>query len=381
MHRSFLLILTLALSVNLLTSCINEPGLPSKQKYDIPAFSLSHGGTIALPLDSITPPLMSYFQILNEDNLLYCFYNPYNQSIYQYDFRKEKLYKIISIQNPLGEVPDISTFYVINSDSILLFPKYGSNFFLCDSTGVIYNKKSFVDADDKDKIESHWVSSSAPLIKIGSDIYINNVFGWIATPEEKDKFLLIKYNLTHDSSTFLIKHPSEFHKMNFANTTFRHMNFVKKTGADESIIYSFNSEPFIYDLNTQKKYYSAPDEFKVPLKLPKNIPGEKAWLAFQSNYSFSKMVYDSSRNLLIRTFLNPHNVDDMKSGVVNSEDPKKPGLLIFDAKNNYSLLGYYELDKSKDYYFINSFSTREGLWVQEISNNENIMKFQLFKFN
>jgi hypothetical protein len=119
----------------------------------------------------------------------------------------------------------------------------------------------------------------------------------------------------------------------------------------------------------------------VPLKLPKNIPGEKAWLAFQSNYSFSKMVYDSSRNLLIRTFLNPHNVDDMKSGVVNSEDPKKPGLLIFDAKNNYSLLGYYELDKSKDYYFINSFSTREGLWVQEISNNENIMKFQLFKFN
>lgn len=381
MQRFFLLVFLLILLVCSLTFCVNEAGLSSKQKYDIPTFDLTYGGTKALPLDSITPPLIGYFQILNEDNLLYCFYNPYNQSIYQYDFRKEKLHQIIPIQNPLGEMPDISTFYIINPDSILLLPKYGSNFFLCDSTGIIYNKKSFVDPNDVDKIESHWVSSSAPLIKIGSNIYINNVFGWIATPEEKDKFLLIKYNLTSDSSTFLLKHPKEFRKRNFENTTFRHLNFVKKTRNDESIIYSFNSEPFIYDLTTQRKYYSAPDDFKIPPKLPKNISGEKAWLAFQSNYSFSKMIYDSTRNLLIRTLLHPHSPDDMKSGAVNSEAPKRPGLLIFDSKNNYSLLGYFELDKSKDYYFINSFSTKEGLWVQQISSNENIMKFQLLKFN
>lgn len=353
--------------------------------YPSPTIPFTTPKEVKLPLDSFSSPLISYYQIVKNDTLKFIFYNKFNHSLYAYDFFGENLIDKTKLQYDRGKLPDISAFYYINSDSILLFPEYGDYYYLCNEEGAIYSDKvSFIDEDDRDKIESHWISSSAPIVKIGSNIYINNVFGWIAKEEDDDKFLLIKHNLVTGSSEFLVKHPPSIYGKNFGNTTFRHLNFTLNQ-THQLIIYSFNFDPFIYELSRDSSIavskYCAPENYEIPDKLKKNISGEEAWLLFQANYSFSKMIHDPYRKMLIRTALSPYRLDELKSGEINPENPKKPKLLLFKIDEDYKLLGEIQLSSEKEYYFINSFATQEGIWIQKLTDDENFLCFELINFD
>ena len=163
------------------------------------------------------------------DNLEYLFYNKFNKSIYFYDFRKEKLKRQIYLTYEKGKFPSINAFYYLNQDSILLFPEYGDFYYVCDRNGKISSEKlSFVDQDDKDKIESHWITSSNPIVRLENNIYINNVFGWIAKEGEPDKFLLIEHDIYNRSSNFILQHPPSIYDKNFDSSTFRHLVFTSR---------------------------------------------------------------------------------------------------------------------------------------------------------
>lgn len=350
--------------------------------YPVKAIPFSISKEICLPLDSFSAPAISYFQIVRGDTLKFLFYNAFNRSLYTYDFRRAQLITKTTLQTESGELPAISAFYYLNRDSILLFPEYGRYYYWCNEKGRVYpGKISFVDEDDTDKIESHWISSSAPLAKFGNTIYINNVFGWIAREGDPDKFLLIEHNIQTRSSGFFIQHPPSIYEKNFENTTFRHLNFTVKE-PEQTILYSFNFDPYVYEFTGDKKNikrnYCAPDGYVLPDKLQKNISGEEAWIRFQTSFSFSKMTYDPFKKVLTRVGLLPYHLDDIKTGNVNPESPKKPKIYVFDA--SYQLLGELALDKAVNYYFINIFATEEGLWIQKLTNNEDYLCFELMDY-
>lgn len=171
--------------------CANDPDAQYRE-YSSRLLDYTVSEAIHLPLDSSTPPSIGYFQILRGDTLKYVFYNGFNRSLYIYDFRSEKLIRKLTLEYAGGELPNINAFYYINPDSILYFPQYGDYYLIGNETGNIYSGKvNFVDEDDKNKIESHWITSSNPVIKIENTIYINNVFGWIAQEGDLEKFLLM----------------------------------------------------------------------------------------------------------------------------------------------------------------------------------------------
>lgn len=337
---------------------------------------------ILLPLDSLTQPLIPYFQILEGDTVKYLFYNKFNKKVYVYDFFRENLVKKIPLNFDFGNESDINAFHYINQDSILFFPEYGDYYYVGNEDGSKkLQKKYFVDEDDKDMIESHWIKSSAPLININDKIYINNVFGWMATESETDKFLLIEHDVKTGNSEFILKHPKSSNNRNYENSTFRHLTYTQK-GDASTILYSFNFDPYVYeykgDKNNIQPFYCAPKDYQLPRKLKKNIDGNEAWLEFQTQFTFSRLVYDPYRKRLLRLALLPYSKDAIKAGEINPEIPKKPKFYVFDE--NYNLLGQFTLDKSKDYYFVNIFVTKEGVWIQRMLEDENYMGFDLIQY-
>jgi hypothetical protein len=355
----------------------------SSLNYSAVAINHTVANEIKLPLDSLTPPFGNYFQILYEDTLRFVMLNDFNKSLYMYDFYGERLLKKISLKYEYGNLPQLNAFYYLNSDSILLFPEYGDFYFFCNQEGDVYpNKIRFVDENDQDKIESHWIKNSAPLVNMGANIYINNVFGWIAREDDPDKYLLIEHNIRSGNSTFFIKHPPSVYDKNFGSSTFRHLYFTLKE--PETILYSFAFDPYVYEYKGNKNdiisYYCAPEGVNLPDDLKKGVSNEDRWLHFQTRFSFSNIVFDPYRKIVLRVALQPHRIEDIKAGIVNPESPKKPKLFLFDAAS-YKILGEINLDKDTDYYFSNLFISRDGLWIQKILDNEDFMSFQLINYN
>jgi len=358
---------------------------PSTSDNKVNELNFSIAKEIYLPLDSISQPLNPYFQILEKDSdtLKYLFYNKFNESIYVYDFFRKKLIKKIPFTRSFGDSGQISAFHYINKDSIFYFPQYGDYFHLSREGGNMDEKKiKFVDEDDQEKIESHWIKSSSPLVMMDEKIYINNVFGWMALQEENDKFLLIEHDLKTGSSEFFLKHPTSSIGRNYENSTFRHMTFTQK-GKEPVLLYSFNFDPYVYEFNGDKDnikaQYCAPKDFQLP-SIPKmGMDGNELWLEFQTQFSFSRMVYDPFKKQLLRLALLPYSMEAIKAGDINPEMPKKPKFYVFDEQNQ--LLGEFTLDKNKSYYFVNMFVTKEGLWIQRIlEDDENNMCFELINY-
>lgn len=374
----------LALQLTLITlvsqQCIQDE---SPKDYPVNKINFSITKEIHLPLDSFTQPLLNYYQILPEDTLKFIILNKFNKSIYIYDFKGSKLLKKTPLIFESGEPLNLDAFYYLNKDSILLFPEYGDFYLICNEDGLVSpEKRGFVDEDDKDKIESHWITSSNPIIEIDNKIYINNVFGWIAKEDDLDKFLLIEHNMDSGESKFFIKHPPSIYDKNFDNSTFRHMYFTLKEST-QTILYSFAFDPYIYEYSGNMNIdsvFCSPEDYKLPGGLKKGTSSEEAWLHFQTNFSFSNLEFDPFRNVLLRMALQPYNIDDIKAGIINPENPKKPKIYVFDADKNYRLLGEIMLDEESNYYFINMFATEEGLWIQKIVDNEDIMCFELITY-
>ncbi|MCB0629950.1 MAG: hypothetical protein KDD15_09465 [Lewinella sp.] len=381
LERKKLALFNLLLIFLLLQNCREVSHLAN----DYPATQIEYSNpkVINLPLDSFSPPMVPYGQVLRGDTLKYMFYNHFNTSLYTYDFRNSVLIKKIVLDYEKGEkLPEINAFYYINSDSILLFPQYGDFFFICNDNGKIYGDRiSFVDDDDQDKVESHWISSSFPVVKIGSKIYIKNAFGNIAYDTDPKRFLLIEYDLKTGASSFFIKHPPSVYDKNFDNTTFRHMVLAQKE-PDKSLLYSFYFDPYIYvfdgDKSGVKSYRCAPENFEIPPALKADITSDDAWIRFQTTFSFSTLTYDPFKNTIIRVGLIPHTYDDIQAGSVDPEMPKKPKIYLFDK--HYNLLGEISLNHESFYYFPSLFATEEGLWIQKVLDDENVMCFELIEY-
>lgn len=379
--NSFTLYLQIILIFCIFSQCRSDNSL---KNYPVNKIKFSIEKTVNLPLDSLSQPFLSYIQVIEEDTLKLIFYNKFNQSLYVYDFRNEKPIEKLPVSFPMGELPVITAFYYINRDSILLFPEYKDFYYVCNEKGEINASRiKFVDEDDQDKIVNHWVTSSNPIIKLDNDIYINNGFGWVAKEGDHDKFLVIKHNILTKSSEFFIQHPSSIYDKNFDNSTFRHLVFTLNEN-HQSLLFSFNFDQNVYEYDPQKNkivsYYCSPQNYVLPDALKKGMSSEDIWIHFQTNFSFSRLEFDPFRNVLLRMALQPYNIDDIKAGIINPENPKKPKIYVFDADKNYRLLGEIMLDEESNYYFINMFATEEGLWIQKIVDNEDIMCFELITY-
>ncbi|MBP9076829.1 MAG: hypothetical protein KBG02_08220 [Haliscomenobacter sp.] len=155
--------------------------------------------------------------------------------------------------------------------------------------------------------------------QIGSKIYINNNFGWVAKKGDPDKFLLIEYDLATKRSEFFIQHPASIEGKNFDNSTFRHMKFTCQE-RDQTILFSFNFDPYIYEFSGNKNdtpsYYCAPKDYELPEALKPGISSDAIWIHFQTHFSFSDIRFDPFRNTILRTALVPYLLEDIKSGSV-----------------------------------------------------------------
>lgn len=345
------------------------------------AFSISK--EIKLPLDSFSQPQLLYFQVLNDDTLKFVFYNSFNQSFYLYDFFQERLIQKINLYSHKGNVPsNISAFYILNIDTIFLFPQNGNYYFLCNRQGAVYsNKIIFVDNDDLNKVESHFIHSSTPVIRRNENIYINNLFGWVARENDQDKFLLIEYNYKKENSNFFIHHPSSIYDKNYENSYIKELKYTLRE-YDNTLLYTFNFDPNVYeyrgDPNDIKSGYCAPPGFTPLPALNPNDSDSERWMILQSNFSFSTLLFDNYKNAIIRIGLTPYNYEDMKSGLINSKVPKRPVLYIFDKSYNFK--GEITLPANNRYLFSNIFCTKEGIWMQKITDDEENIIFELIDY-
>lgn len=151
----------------------------------------------------------------------------------------------------------------------------------------------------------------------------------------------------------------------------------------ESILYSFNFDPNVYEykpgISETSSYDCSFPGFEPIQKLKKGVGSEEAWMKFQTTLTFSRMLFDPFRKILARVVLEPHSLDGVKSGEIDLESPKRPKILLFD--DSYRLMAELKLDKSKSYDFTNMFVAEDGIWVQKINENEDAMCFELIAYD
>lgn len=385
MNFGFFQVFLYCLALQIIVSSCNE-AIDSDQSYNVNQINYTVTKEIRLPLDTFSQPTNSYFQLVkSQDTIKYIFLNTFTKSIYIYDFLRQSLIQKIQLidvkKNRTEE--DFAAFYFLNNDSIFLFPKHGNYFYLCDKKGIIYSSKlRFVDNDDLDKVEGHYITSSTPIIEINRKLFINNPMGWVSRQGDKEKFLLIKYNINDCTSEFFLQHPPSIYNKNYDNSTFKDLKFTRKADGEPTILYSFGFDPYVYEYNESNgniaSFFCGPTGFRPTPALRKNMSSDDQWLIFQTSFSFSNIIYDPYRKLLIRVILPPYNLDDIRSGEINPEAPKKPHLYLFDEK--YQLLGEVQLDKNKNYYFINLMVTEDGFWIQKLEDNEDFLCYELITF-
>lgn len=138
MHHSTLKIAIFFLFSGLVFSCQTQDA----EKFKMVELSPT-GELISLPLNDQTPNISVGLQYFQADKPLLFNANWNTNSIQIYDLGKQSLVKELSFEREGDQGIEVGYFHVVSLDSILIFPPFGNQFILTDTSGKVKNRIRF----------------------------------------------------------------------------------------------------------------------------------------------------------------------------------------------------------------------------------------------
>lgn len=333
-------------------------------------------------LDETTVENASYIQFIEQDsNKLLAFINEYDNSIIINDYSTGKLLKKIHFEKDGSKGIGTLWAFCLTDSLIYLYNHQTSTLYTTDMDANIKSKETidlYSQNPHNHNLPTLIPRSLSPITKIDDTLILCGFNS--AEPQNENSENMpatVLYNLKNKKITFTNSYPQVYHKGNWLGG-FTYRNICYTTNLDNNLIISYSADKNIYtnDLKGNIKHFYAGisnDDLK-PISENRNefIPFEQEIDHYMSNITYGGVFHDKKERLYYRIALLPtdhvHSTDNLYN--------KKMQLVIFDESFNF--IGIYDLPKDT-YRTSVCFMSEEGLHIQAISNNDDIMKFRVFK--
>lgn len=378
MNRIILLLLVSVLIVSCSSHHIVR--IENEQKGNLTSiYELFISDSVQYCLDIETAPKSSYMQIYEDSlNTYLTLLNSYNNSIYLYDNRNQKLVKRISYDKEgANGILGMGGYYIKNMDSIYIYNRPLLEILLTDSTGKVKEHISLrsLDADWINTYPQYDLSSACPIFEKNGKLILTGFSPFAIKESLLNNFRYTAYiDIKSKQVEFHHTYPMNLYgdDMNWDDPVF--MQMYCAISPDGNLIHSF---PISHDLIINK--FASDDSTVVyggcnvastissidwDLFKTQKTPTELVFLHYLKQDLYGAIIYDPWRKVYYRF---------MQKGILNastknSMDEKQIVLILFDDKFNY--LGEKMIGNGKNWYISNAFVTDRGLNIQYLDQND-----------
>jgi hypothetical protein len=267
-----------------------------------------------------------------------------------------------------------------NLDSIFCISKFNDSIFLLNTNSeivnswninkILYSNEGKYVAEFNMNEQIHLINKSL-IFKIGLDAY----------PFEHYKaYTLFNFNIVNQQHNKLVKFPIEISKQDDPGLISK--SYCESNG---NIVVIFSDDPTMFKNDKtgnlinhkiiKSKYIQEFSKYDTTL-------GKK--FSYNNKHQimkpeFFRILYDNYNNVFYR--INKHKQEFEVNGIINDYYDGSWSISILDSNLN---LIYEQLFPPKKYYFLNTFVTKEGLFISNNNPNnpnydENYFSFSLFK--
>lgn len=359
------------------TSCRNGNG---ENGHDMTA-SMEEVSETLIPLDSTITQQTGYFQQLDDTTII--FLNRPTYELCTVNLSNNKINKTKIFTEGPNAVNSIDAFCYVGPDSIWLYASWGKELYMIDTAGVVKTHfgipQTKPDGTPLEYATGPFPTGESPYRVIG-DTHI--LQGWGSIQEGSLPGVTMVYNASDSSVTTGNPYP-EIYGSSDELTEWSLMAYRLTSYAltpSGMILTNFPASDSLYVYNPQTRERTA---FFAGHSTPTNITHgkitdqESMLTNYLERYRYPAVFYDRFNDVYYRLLFHP--LDNYNKDDLNNEIHRKPlSIVILDGDLN--VIG--ETDLPQDTYYVsNSFVTPEGLHLQVYSEDDDFMRFRVFKLN
>ena len=338
-------------------------------------------------LDSVTAPFPPYIQLIEDslDNELLTFLNPYNHSIYFYNYTDTNYINRIQYNREgANAILKPAGYYIHNVDSIYIYNMPMTEIVLSNGTGTVSNKISLRSNDPKWPLylPQYLLSTTNPIYIINHHLILTGQ-SFFSIPEQNlSKF---RFSACIDIGTNQLEYYHTYPEEVYGNNTNWEGGLPTQVypalSPDSALVYSFPASHdlyiSVYNSNQYKKVYGGSNHANTIRSIDreaKNTPDELVVAHYLQQDMYAAIIYDSFRNFYYRFLLK-----GVPGATFSTPKEEKP-IIIIMMDENFNYLGETNIGTGKEWNWNNSFVTKEGLNIEYIGEdlNEDYLTFKIF---
>jgi len=337
-------------------------------------------------LDTLTDNSVVSPQYISGEPSLLAFLNEPDNSIYLYDYSSDTF---LSKRKFNSEGPDAIQmgnsrgYQFVNKDTLFIIDR--DNLFVLDQNNKIIRKIRLQITESGNPMFS---PTHHPLTMIDEKIVVEN-FG-LGFFEMKCKYIISD----NGDISYRFPIPKKFIDGFTGLDVFGHWNFAYNK-QQQRFIYNFANLEHLYILDhdfnlidsvlVRSKYFLGPPDRLHSSKLYSkllsgiNINPGKYELRAQSRHYYSLILYDQYRNVYYRLVGFPVPEEDIQSRDFERKYTRQFSIMVLDEQ--FNVLSEHLLPRFEYLLPQSIFISEEGLNIQKRTEDEDLMHFDVFKFN
>lgn len=337
-------------------------------------------------IDDQTSYMTEYIQYIDKDSIDYlAFVNTNNNSVYFYKYSNSSFLKKITFEKEGNNgVNAIQAFLDVNRDSLFVYSYTTQILNLFDNNlNVIKRYKLYEDSEsEKSDIipPSPYMQTATPIRKIGDKIICMGFVAGEPTRETNtNRPVCIVYDLKKDKRESKINYPIQYSKYNWTGGFTYRMPYYDVVNKDIIVSFAASHNLIRYNIDTGKseEFYAGSSSVNEISSYPQSkgsqISRDDSWRWYMTNASYENIMYDRYRKVYYRIARLP------KKDYNSTERGNKKPIVIIILDSNLKYIGETTLPSNENWFSCNSFVSREGLNIQVLSDNEDIISFKTFK--
>ncbi len=339
--------------------------------------SLQEAESLYIPLDSCTSQTTNYIQVIDDSHI--AFLNVPNYDICVYDIDQNETSKIQLYKDGPDKVTGVDAFCIVSPDSVWLYSSWGRVVTRVNDKGEVLESHQVIEPVDSRYSVLPYPMTSNPYVVQESRHILHGMSGPMVEGQRPAVTLIYdtesetvtegnQYPAVYGSAKDLSRNWSVFGYLLSAYDLMPSGLFLTSFAASDSL-YVYNPED-----NSQKAFFAG---YSSPVKVHKG-PNSSREAEFVNHIEYSQyggVFYDAENDVYYRLLglpLESYDKDDLRN-----EIRRKPiAVIIIDGELNK--IGETVLPQDS-YNPSNTFVTSAGLHVNVESQDDDLMKFRVFK--
>lgn len=341
-------------------------------------------------LDSVTAPFPPYMQLITDSsgNQLLTFLNPYNNSIYFYNYTDTNyINRIQYYREGANAILKPAGYYIHNMDSIYIYNMPMTEIVLSNKAGTVNGKISLRSNDPEWPLylPQYLLSTVNPIYELDRHLILTGQSFFSIPKQDLSKFRFSAcIDIQNNQVNYFHTYPEEVYGKNSNWEGGLPTQVYPALSPNGSLVYSFppSHNLYITNYNTDqyKKVYGGSNNANTIRSIDreaKNTLDELVVAHYLQQDMYAAVLYDKFRNIYYRFLLK-----GLPGATFSTPKEEKP-IIIIIMDENFNYLGETNIGTGKEWNWNNTFITREGLNIEYIGDdlNEDYLTFKIFSLN